>query len=197
MMNDLFLSEIRATKITETESVEYYKQNKEKYYSEPMVNIKEILVSDENSAEEVLKKLENGVDFSILVKEYSNRKWTAVNGGELGYFQSGQFRPLDKFALSSKIGDIVGPIKIGSEFAIIKVIGKRKKRQLLYEEVKSRVRREILRESEAEIYTKVVSRVRSKHKISKNMELFRKEIIESGRWSNLKNKISNLFIVRN
>ena len=197
MMNDLFLSEIRATKITETETVEYYKQNKEKYYSEPMVNIKEILVSDENSAEEVLKKLENGVDFSILVKEYSNRKWTAVNGGELGYFQSGQFKPLDKFALSSKIGDIVGPIKIGSEFAIIKVIGKRKKRQLLYEEVKSRVRREILRETEAEIYTKVVSRVRSKHKISKNMELFRKEIIESGRWSNLKNKISNLFIVRN
>ena len=197
MMNNLIFSEVSATEITETEISEYYEKNKEKYYSEPMVNVREILVSDENSAEEVLQKLEDGVDFSILVKEYSNRKWAAVNGGELGYFQSGQFKPLDKYAFSSKIGEIVGPIKNGSEFSIIEVIGKRGRVPIPLKEVKSRIRGEMLKQMEAEIYIKVVKRVRSKHKITINTELFRKEIVESERWSNLKSKISNLFIVRN
>ena len=104
---------------------------------------------------------------------------------------------MDKYAFSSKIGEIVGPIKNGSEFSIIEVIGKRGRVPIPLEEVKSRIRGEMLKQMEAEIYIKVVKRVRSKHKITINTELFRKEIVESERWSNLKNKISNLFIVRN
>lgn len=196
MMNDLFLSEIKSTKISEAEMAEYYEKNNEKYYSEPMVNVKEILISDEKTALELLQKIENGADFSILANEYSIRKWAAANGGELGYFENGQFKPLDKFAFSSKIGDIAGPIKNGSEFSIIKIIGKRRKSQLPYNEVKIRIRGEILKKKEAEIYLNAVARVRLKNKIIINTEVFKKEIIESGRWSGLKDKISNLFVVR-
>ena len=197
LMNDLILSEIVSTKISETESAEYYEMNEEKYYSEPMVNVKEILVSNEKTAREILQKIEDSTNFSILANEYSIRKWAAANGGELGYFQIGQFKPLDKIAFSSKIGDIVGPIQNGSEFSIIKIIGKRRKSKLPYRDVKSQIRGEILKEMEAGIYIKTINRVRSKHKISINSELFRKEIIENGRWSDLKDKISNLFVVKN
>lgn len=197
MMNDLISSEIRAINITEAEITEYYKENKRKYLSEPMVNLREILVSDESSVHKILQKLEDGADFSLLAKEYSIRKGAATNGGELGYFQSGQFQPLDKYAFSSKVGDIVGPIQNGSEFSVIKIIGKKGKLPIPLEEVKSRIRIEILRKMEADIYIKTVSKVRTKHEIIVDTELFRKEIIESGRWSDLKEKISDLFVVRN
>lgn len=197
MMNDLISSEIRAINITEAEITEYYKENKRKYLSEPMVNLREILVSDESSANKILQKLEDGADFSLLAKEYSIRKEAAANGGELGYIQSGQFQPLDKYAFSSKVGDIIGPIQNGSEFSVIKIIGKKGKLPIPLEEVKSRIRIEILRKMEADIYIKTVSKVRTKHEIIVDTELFRKEIIESGRWSDLKEKISDLFVVRN
>lgn len=195
MMNDLIMSKIKAIQITEAEIADYYNKNKTKYLSEPMVNVREILVSDEDQAYKVLQKLENGVDFSFLAKQYSIRKGAMSNKGELGYFQSGQFKPLDKHAFSSKIGEIIGPIQIGSDFSIIEIIGKKGKLPIPLENVKNRIRGELLKQMEEEIYIKTVNVVRSKHKIVVDTELFRKAIIESGRWSDLNNKISNLFVV--
>ena len=83
------------------------------------------------------------------------------------------------------------------EISIIKINCKKRKSHIPIEEVKSRIRIESLRKMEADIYIKTVSKVRTKHEIIVDTELFRKEIIESGRWSDLKEKISDLFVVRN
>lgn len=88
--------------LTENEMKEYYENN---IYGD--ISAKHILISfdydddasDEEKevaeneaklkAEEIVEKLKNGEDFSTLAKEYSDDEGSKENGGDLGYFNTG------------------------------------------------------------------------------------------------------------
>ncbi len=88
--------------LTEKEMKEYYENNIVGDISAKHILISyeedEDLSDEENEAkkeeakakaEEVIEKLKNGEDFSALVKEYSDDEGTKENGGDLGYFNTG------------------------------------------------------------------------------------------------------------
>ena len=64
----------------------YYNENTDQFNVEDQVKASHILVEDEKTAKEVIKKLDDGEDFAALAKEYSKDTATAKNGGELGFF---------------------------------------------------------------------------------------------------------------
>lgn len=88
--------------LTEKEMKEYYENNIVGDISAKHILISyeedEDLSDEENEAkkeeakakaEEVIEKLKNGEDFSALAKEYSDDEGTKENGGDLGYFNTG------------------------------------------------------------------------------------------------------------
>ncbi len=195
LMNALLTEKSDNEPITMEMIVKEYDSFREKYSTDPMVNVREILLSDSETMHEVMIKIEEGEDFSELAKTYSERSWAAVNGGELGYFRMGQFQPIDKFAFKAKAGEIVGPIEIGSKYSIIKVIGKKGREPIPLEEVSDQIRKDILLSRRAKLYPKLVTELREKYDIKMYAGIFATEVVQSKEWGEVRGAISNLFVL--
>lgn len=68
----------------------YYDENSDQFDVADQVDAKHILVDDKETAEDIIKQLDDGADFAELAKEYSTDTATAQQGGELGYFTADQ-----------------------------------------------------------------------------------------------------------
>lgn len=78
-----------------------------------------ILLEDEEDAQDVLKMLLDGGNFSQLAKEFSVCE-SSEKGGDLGSFYSGQMDPeFEKALYKLKIGELSGPIKTKYGFHLI------------------------------------------------------------------------------
>lgn len=130
--------------ITEEDLREKYeRQNKE-------ISAQHILVEDEETANEVKEKLDNGEDFDELAKEYST-DGSADDGGDLGFFSAGDMVPeFEDAAFSLEEGEISDPVKSQFGYHIIKVNEIREKEENIGdfedEEVQNDLRRQIVSE---------------------------------------------------
>ncbi|WP_067729812.1 peptidylprolyl isomerase [Oceanobacillus damuensis] len=118
---------------------EYDRQNTE-------IDAQHILVADEETANEVKKELDEGGDFAELAAEYST-DGTAEDGGNLGYFSSGQMVPeFEDAAYNMEAGEISEPVQSEFGFHIIKVNDVREKEESIgeFEDVKEDLRRELI-----------------------------------------------------
>ncbi|WP_261806218.1 peptidylprolyl isomerase PrsA [Lapidilactobacillus luobeiensis] len=92
----------------------------------PQVTVQHILVTDENTAKEVIQQLQAGADFSQLAKTYSVDNATKDNGGKLAAFDSTD-RTLDSTfkdaAYALKVGAFTTtPVKVTNGYEVIKVV---------------------------------------------------------------------------
>lgn len=101
-----------------------------KYYEtwQPEIRASHILVLDEETAKEVKTKLDNGGSFEKLAQEYSNDEPTAVWGGDLGWFKSGEMDPkFEEAAYKLKVNEISSPIETVHGWHIIQLTDKKEK----------------------------------------------------------------------
>ena len=114
-------------------------------------NAAHILVKDEVLAKEIAKKLEDGVDFAELAKEYSEDPGSGSKGGDLGWFTAGRMvKAFEDGVLALEDGEISAPIKTNYGFHIIKRIGTRTRSQEPLEKMEDNLRKTIEREKQGE-----------------------------------------------
>lgn len=128
--------------LTESEMKEYYEDN---IYGD--ISAKHILISfdydddatDEEKqaaeeeaktkAEDIIKRIKNGEDFSTLAKEYSDDKGSKENGGDLGYFNTGDM--VEEFEEAAYALDVneytTEPVKTTYGYHIIMKTGEKEK----------------------------------------------------------------------
>lgn len=113
-----------------------------KAHYKPEIKASHILVSDENEAKEIKKKLDTGASFEELAKQESQDLLSKEKGGDLGYFNSGRMAPeFETAAYKLKIGQISNPVKSPNGYHIIKLTDKKELKP--YDEVKDSIRKNL------------------------------------------------------
>lgn len=129
----LAMNEAIKKSVTEKDVKDHYK---------PEIKASHILVSDENEAKEIKKKLDAGASFEELAKLESQDLLSKEKGGDLGYFNSGTMTPeFETAAYKLKIGQISDPVKSPNGYHIIKLTDKKDLKP--YNEVKDSIRKNL------------------------------------------------------
>ena len=143
--------------VTDSDINDYYEKNRAEFTTEEQVKARHILFAVEanatfekseekrEKAEQVLKELNEGGDFSELAKKYSDGP-TASNGGSLGFFGRGQMVPaFDRQVFSMEAGKLAGPVRTQFGYHIIKLEEKREAAVLDIENVKELIRGQLFK----------------------------------------------------
>lgn len=86
------------------------------------IRTRQIRVADEETALELIERIQNGDDFRALVREYSTDSGAQGNAGELGTFERGQMvAEFEEAAFTANIGETVGPVQTQFGYHIIEV----------------------------------------------------------------------------
>lgn len=158
-------------KITDEEMKAYLEQNKASFAQQEQVEASHILVKDKATAEEVLKKLNNGGDFAKLAKEYSTDTSNANNGGSLGYFTKGQMvKEFEDVAFKLKVNEISGPVKTEYGYHIIKVTGKKEAKEPTLEDNKAAIKEKLLTEKLQTEYAIWLEKKKAEYKITNTFD---------------------------
>ncbi len=189
-LKDLLIKNSKLTKVTE----DYIKdtlteKEMKKYYDEKIfgdIEAKHILISSETDddvtdeekeakdkeakakAEEIIEKLKNGEDFSKLAKEYSDDEGSKENGGDLGYFNTGDM--VEEFETAAYNLDVnaytTKPVKTTYGYHIIMKTGQKDKPS--YKKSKDTIKEKLVEEKKEEdstISVKAMVALRKKYNI--------------------------------
>ena len=159
--NAYFESEV-INKITDEEVRARYDKELAATPPQNEIRARHILVKTIEEAKDIIKQLDGGASFEDLAKAKST-DGAAAQGGDLGYFSSGQMVPeFEKAALALDVGAYTKePVQTQFGFHVVKVEDKRAKAQPEFDKVKDQVRNIVLQEN----YVKSVKAIREELKV--------------------------------
>lgn len=160
LINELQEKVVGEVKVTEEEIKEYYKENKDEYSTQEQVKASHILLEDEETAQEVLDKLNDDADFAELAKEYSTDT-SAENGGDLGFFARGQMvQPFEEAAFELEVGEISDVVQSDFGYHVIKVTDKKVASTQTLEDVKDEIENTLVNQKKVEQMDEYVKELR-------------------------------------
>lgn len=151
-----FLSEVlyREIKVTDEEISEYFQSHVHEFRGAERVEIRQIVVATESEAYTLIAKL-NKQNFEDYAKERSITP-EGRTGGRVGPFAKGQLPAVFDIAFTLRVGDISPIQKSNYGHHIIMVTRKYKKDELELDEVKDKIRAQILEIKQKSEYKKWV-----------------------------------------
>jgi len=151
--------------VSDKEIEDYYNENIESYKFGDQVKASHILLETEESAKEVLEKLNNGADFAEMAKEYSTGP-SAEDGGDLGFFEKGDMvKEFEEAAFGLEVGETSDIVKTQYGYHIILVTDKREAGVKSLEEVKDNIKSGLLANKRKETWENFVEELRGKAEI--------------------------------
>ena len=104
-----------------SELQEYYDAHQNEFRSGEEVRVRQILVNDENLANEIVKKLKSGTPFGDLSAQYS-RAPNAKRGGEIGFVSRGDLpKMFEEEIFRLRAGETSGVLRTDTSFHIFQV----------------------------------------------------------------------------
>lgn len=128
-----------------------------------------ILLSESTAevVEEIQTKIDAGVEFAVLAKDYSEDFGSAESGGDLGYTSGETFPEAFEKALAElEVGQISGPVNTDAGTHFIKLLDVQQESYELSEQ-RSRIERELIQESTSDL---LVEKLQNLKELSFNAE---------------------------
>jgi len=152
-------------KLSEEELKNYYEKNASKFKQPESVRLRLISTQDEKKATEILVRAKSGEDFAALASKMSEDMYR-VKGGDIGYIHKGRMLPeIEDVAFKLNVGEVSDLIKTEDSWVIIRVEDKKPERQLSFDEIKDKLKRELEAEKAQQLKEKWIADLRSKAKI--------------------------------
>jgi peptidyl-prolyl cis-trans isomerase C len=173
LIGQLLEKEIEAkAKVTEQDVKDYYNKHKEELSAVSEVRASHILVKTEGDAKKILERLRKGEDFAAIAKKSSIDPGSAQNGGDLGYFSSGQMVPeFEAAAATLKEGEVSRePVKTKFGYHIIKVTDRKKGKPVEFEKIKGVLFQRISAEKQKEFFDSYIENLKKTYKVEINKE---------------------------
>jgi peptidyl-prolyl cis-trans isomerase C len=175
----LIETEISAKAAVKPEQVQdFYDKNPDQFKQQERVRASHILIAVPQNgdaaakttarakAEQVLKDVKAGKDFAALAKEHSQDPGSAVQGGDLGFFQQGQMvGPFNDAAFGLMPGAISDLVETQFGYHIIKVAEKQAGRTIPLDEIRPQVEQFLQERNREEQTDAFVKSLRSKGKV--------------------------------
>lgn len=135
--------------VTPQQAQDFYEKNPDQFKRPEQVRASHILITVQQGAdvaakaaakrkaEGVLKQVKAGSDFASLAKANSQDPGSAINGGDLGFFQRGQMvPPFDQAAFTMKPGSTSELVETQFGYHIIRVMEKKEAGTVSLDEVR-------------------------------------------------------------
>jgi parvulin-like peptidyl-prolyl isomerase len=164
-------------RITDQMIQDYYAKNKSRYLKPKEFKASHILIKVDPSlpveektklrdrAEMILQRLKGGADFAATAGKESD-DLSSMKGGSLRPFHLGQTEPQFEDAVKSlKPGEISGIVETLYGFHIIKLDDVKEQRQMLFDEVKDKIRANMREEESKRLYRQWMDGLKEKAKI--------------------------------
>ena len=138
--------------VADDEAERYYLANRKVFESARRVRVAQIVVSDRERAEAILKRLKTGEDFDKVAREVSIGP-EAVRGGDLGFFEPGVMpEAIDRMVFSMTVGKVSRVAQSPYGFHIFKVLGQEPAGGRKFAEVRDKVIADLKKQREAGAY---------------------------------------------
>jgi peptidyl-prolyl cis-trans isomerase C len=144
--------------VTEEEIKAYYDSHTDLFKKPEQIRASHILIkvepgANEKNKEKARKKIEKirqrlvkGEDFGALAKEFSQCP-SSAKGGDLNYFGRRQMaKPFEDAAFALKVGELSGVVETRFGYHLIKLTDKKPESTYSYEDMKDRIRKNLMRE---------------------------------------------------
>ncbi len=165
--------------ITDDEAKKYYSENKAKFETPEQVRASHILITpDPNAdpnqakvkakakAEDLLKKIKDGADFAELAKANSGDTYSAVQGGDLGFFGKGQMVPdFEKAAFALKPGQVSDVVETQFGYHIIKLTDHKDPNTIPFEQAKDDIVKMLAQDKQADFAEGYIASLKADAKI--------------------------------
>lgn len=156
------LSEV---KVTDEEIRDYYEVNNHLFKNEERVTARHILVDSLDEANEIKKKIDNGMNFEMAAMRYSSCP-SKEQGGNLGSFTRGRMVPeFEKAAFELSVGVVSEPVKTQFGYHLIKVEDKIEETIKPLEEVYHVIERELRNERESYKFMEFTENLKQIYKV--------------------------------
>lgn len=163
---------------TDEECKDYYNRNKEEYFNPAKVLIRQIVVKEQNQAEDLMAVLQRPKqDFGDLAQTYSIAP-EADKKGLVGWVEEGQISIFDA-AFKQKNSKIIGPISSAFGFHLLKIEDRVGKKTLVFEEVRDKIGQILSAEQEQGIFLKWLDEKLRATKVYKDQKLINALIVET------------------
>lgn len=160
------------------EITDFYQKNPDQFQQAERVHASHILIRFPQNADaaakqqahtkaaDVLKDVKAGKDFAALAKEHSQDPGSAVNGGDLGFFEHGQMvGPFEEAAFSLAPGQASDIVETTFGYHIVKVIEKQAPRTVPLDEVRPQIEQFLENRNRQQQMRTFVDSLRAKGKI--------------------------------
>jgi parvulin-like peptidyl-prolyl isomerase len=167
--------------VSDEEAMAYYQANRNRYYAEETVHVAQIVVSTKEKADEVLKRLQAGENFSKVAQEVSTGP-EASKGGDLGMFTRGVMpEAFDRVVFSLPEGRASKVVKSPYGFHIFKVLKKEKGRWIEFSDVKEKIKADLAKNKEEQEFRKWLDSLKSEAKVRIDEERLKQVKIDETR----------------
>ena len=150
------------------EAEKYYDSHKEEFMTPLLLRAAHILVKTEEEAQNIKNALEQGADFEETARQKSIDT-TAARGGDLGFFQKGQFvSEFEDAVFQMKKGELRGPVKSQFGYHVLKLQDRIEPHLRDFKDVKNVVEERLFTERRSKAFKEYVEKLKGNIKIEVN-----------------------------
>jgi len=159
---------------TDDEVRAYFEKNPDRYMQEAQFTLIECLVDNKELATQIFQRAHAGENLRELAMQYTKRITVKNANGVFGPIRRTQYGAIGRMASEAQIGELVGPVRIGSDWSVFRVISKEEPRLEDFEKVENRVRNDLRTEMRKNLESAWLDSLRKNISFSVNMKAIKR-----------------------